>query len=59
MPEVVVIVDVITMNMCVLPCIIRIRAARPAEVPYVDMGKFEEFVGVVSKTGTFLKPTQQ
>ena len=59
MPEVVVIVDVITMNMCVPPCIVRIQAARPAEVPCVDMGKFEDFVGVVSKTGAFLKPTLQ
>ena len=41
------------------PALSGCKAARPVEVPYVDMGKYEDFVGVVSKTGTFLKPTQQ
>ena len=55
MPEVVIIVDVTTMKMCVPPCIIRIQAARQAKVLCIDMGKFGDFVGVVSTNGNILK----
>ena len=59
MPKAGVIVDVITMKICVLPCIIRIQSRPSGRSPICRHGKYKDFVGVVSKTGTFLKPTQQ
>ena len=59
MPKAGVIVDVITMKIYALPCIIRIQSRPSGRSPICRHGKIWRFVGVVSKTGTFLKPTQQ
>ena len=55
-PEAGVIVDLITMKICVRPCIPRIQS-RPSGI--TPICKYKDFVRLVSKTGTLLKPMQQ